>query len=207
MVLASATVLLTGLGSRAHLFTAAGLFMLVLAISLLRARRRGASIVLLLVAAAGVYAGWSVFLETRAGEIVDLASSTSWSMRLEMQALVLQVISDHPLLGDFGYHLREVGPGLYAHNALSAWPQFGLAGFLLYAALIGYFSALSLLRVLSASVASAAWRMASMVNFAALVLVVTSEPVFAMLPALGWGFAVNALLEERKRRTTVRYAA
>jgi hypothetical protein len=163
--------------------------------------------VLLLVAAAGVYAGWSVFLETRAGEIVDLASSTSWSMRLEMQALVLQVISDHPLLGDFGYHLREVGPGLYAHNALSAWPQFGLAGFLLYAALIGYFSALSLLRVLSASVASAAWRMASMVNFAALVLVVTSEPVFAMLPALGWGFAVNALLEERKRRTTVRYAA
>jgi len=207
VVLASATVLLTGLGSRAHLFTAAGLFMLVLAISLLRARRRGASIVLLLVAAAGVYAGWSVFLETRAGEIVDLASSTSWSMRLEMQALVLQVISDHPLLGDFGYHLREVGPGLYAHNALSAWPQFGLAGFLLYAALIGYFSALSLLRVLSASVASAAWRMASMVNFAALVLVVTSEPVFAMLPALGWGFAVNALLEERKRRTTVRYAA
>lgn len=207
VVLACATVLLIGLGSRAHLFTAALLFMLVLAISLLRARRRGASIVLLLVAAAGVYAGWSLFLETRAGEIVDLASSTSWGMRLEVQALALQVIADHPLLGDFGYHLREVGPGGYAHNALSAWPQFGLIGFLLYGSLIGYFAALSLVRVLSASGANAAWRMAMMVNFAAAVLALTSEPVFSVLPALGWGFAVNALLEEHGRRTTVRYAA
>jgi hypothetical protein len=205
VVLACATVLLTGLGSRAHLFTASLLFMLVLAISLLRARRRGASILLLLIAVAGVYAGWSIFLETRAGEIVDLASSTSWGMRLEVQALALQVISDHPLLGDFGYHLREVGPGGYAHNVLSAWPQFGLAGFLLYGGLIGYFAALSMVRVLSASGASAAWRMAMMVNFAALVLAVTSEPVFSVLPALGWGFAVNALLEEHRRRMTVRY--
>lgn len=206
VVLVCATVLLTGLGSRAHLFTAALLFMLVLAISLLRARRRGGPIVLLLVAATGVYAGWSMFLETRAGEIVDLASSTSWGMRLEVQALALQVVSDHPLLGDFGYHLREVGPGGYAHNALSAWPQFGLFGFLLYGGLIGYFAWLSIVRVLSVSGATAAWRMAMMVNFAALVLAVTSEPVFSVLPALGWGFAVNALLEEHGRRTTVRYA-
>lgn len=207
VALALAAALLLGLGSRAHLFTAALLFMLVLAISLLRARRRGASIVLLLFTAAGVYAGWSMFLETRAGEIVDLASSTSWGMRLEMQALALQVISDHPLLGDFGYHLREVGPGGYAHNALSAWPQFGLVGFLLFGGLIGYFAALSMVRVLSVSGATAAWRMAMMVNFAALVLAVTSEPVFSVLPALGWGFAVNALLEEHGRRTSVRYAA
>lgn len=207
VVLGCATVLLTSLGSRAHLFTAALLFMLVMAISLLRARRRGASIALLLLSVAGVYAGWSMFLGTRAGEIVDLASSTSWGMRLEVQALALQVIADHPLLGDFGYHLRDVGPGGYAHNALSAWPQFGLVGFLIYGGLIGYFAALSLVRALSASGASAAWRMAMMMNVASLLLAATSEPVFSVPPALGWGFAVNALLEERRRRTQVHYAA
>jgi O-Antigen ligase len=206
LVLACTIVLLTGLGSRAHLFTVALLFLLVLAISLLRARRRGASIVVLLVAAAGVYAGWAVFLETRAGEIVDLASSTSWGMRLEVQALALQVISDHPLLGDFGYHLRDLGPGGYAHNALSAWPQFGLIGFLLYVSLIGYFSALSLWRVLSDSASSVIWRAAMMANFAALALAITSEPVYSVLPALGWGLAINALLEERSRKVAVLYA-
>jgi hypothetical protein len=27
-----------------------------------------------------------------------------------------------------------------------------------------------------------------------------AEPVFSVVPALGWGFVVNALLDERRRR-------
>lgn len=207
LVLACATLLLTALGSRAHLFTAALLVVLVLTLALLRARRRGAALLFLAAAGAAVYASWSVFLGTRAGEILDLASSTSWGMRLEVQSLALEVIRAHPLLGDFGYHLREVGPGGYTHNGLSAWPQFGLPGFLLYVGLIGYFTLLSVRRALSARGATTAWRMAVLTNVAALLLVATAEPVFSVLPPLGWGFAVNALFEERARRTRVSYAA
>jgi hypothetical protein len=205
-ILSVATVLLVCLGSRAHLFTSALLVIMVLGLSLLKARRRGASLVFLAMALAAVYAGWSLFLETRAGEIFDLSSSTSWGMRQEVQALALKVIADHPLLGDFGYHLREIGPGGYAHNLLSAWPQYGLLGIMCYAGLIGYATLLSLLRVLSPPHANSAWRMALMTNLAALVLVATSEPVFSVVPAAGWGFAVGALLHERERRTRVRYA-
>lgn len=207
VVLACATLLLTALGSRAHLFTAALLVMLVLALALLRARRRGAAMLFLAIAGAAVYASWSVFLGTRAGEILDLASSTSWVMRMEVQSLALEVIRAHPLLGDFGYHLREIGPGGYAHNALSAWPQFGLPGFLLYVGLIGYFAVLSVRRALSTRGATTAWRMAVLTNVAALLLVATAEPVFSVLPPLGWGFAVSALFDERARRTQVSYAA
>jgi hypothetical protein len=204
--LASTTALLVTLGSRAHLFTAASLTFLVLGVALLRSRRRGAPLLFLVLAAGALAASWSLFLETRAGEILDLSTSTSWAMRLEVQTIALREIAAHPLLGDFGYHLREIGPGGYAHNALSAWPQYGLVGFVLYGGLIVYFLALSLRRVVFAPSTSAQWRAALFANFAALVLVVSSEPVFTVMPALAWGLTVNALLQDRDRRTSVRYA-
>jgi O-antigen ligase len=207
VLLSCATLLLTSLGSRAHLFTSVVLVVIVLGISMIRARRRAALLFFLLVAAAGVYAGWAVFLETRAGEILDLASSTSWGMRLEVQSLAISVIRAHPVLGDFGYHLREVGPGGYAHNALSAWTQFGFLGFLLYAGLITYFTVLSTRRVMSTGGSSAAWRIAWLANTSSMILGLSAEPVFSALPGLGWGFTLNALLEERRRQTKVRYAA
>jgi hypothetical protein len=36
-----------------------------------------------------------------------------------------------------------------------------------------------------------------------LVLAISAEAVFSAIPALGWGFAVNALIEERRRRGVV----
>jgi hypothetical protein len=206
-VLSVAALVLLGLGSRAHLFTTIILIVAIVLLSLVKARRRAAVVVFLVFAVVAVRYGWSVFLETRAGEILDLGQSTSWAARLDMQELAIRVIRHHPLLGDFGYHLRDVGPGGYAHNALSAWTQFGLMGFLLFSSLIVYFAGLSVRKVLSPQGASATWRMAFQINVAALILAITAEPVFSsVFPALGWGFAVNALLEERGRRTVVQYA-
>jgi hypothetical protein len=43
------------------------------------------------------------------------------------------------------------------------------------------------------------WQAALGLNVAALV-VCMAEPVFSVVPALGWGFAVNGLLQDRSRR-------
>ncbi len=199
-VLSLAVAALLALGSRAHLFTTVGLTVATLLLSTLSAKRRIALAVFTVVAATALWLGWSVFLGTRAAEVLDLSTSGSWQARLEVQALALDVIRTSPLLGEFGYHLREIGAGGYAHNALSAWTEFGLVGFLLYGSLITYFTALSFRKLLSLRTSSRLWRMSFGLNLASLVLALAAEPVFSAVPALGWGFAVNAILEERRSR-------
>lgn len=205
-VLSLTVLALLALGSRAHLFTTLALTVTTLLLSALKAKRRTALVAFTLVAAAAVWLGWSVFLSTRAAEILDLSESTSWQMRLEVQSMALDAIRTSPLLGDFGYHLREIGAGGYAHNALSAWTEFGLLGFLLYISLVAYFTALSLKRLLSLRSSNTLWRISFGLNLASLILAIAAESVFSVLPALGWGFAVNALLEERRRRVIASYA-
>lgn len=205
-ILSLAVVALLALGSRSHLFTTLALLVAILFLAALRARRRAALVAFTLVAAAGVWFGWSAFLDTRAAEILDLSRSTSWQGRLEVQAIALDVIRKSPVLGEFGYHFREIGAGGYAHNALSAWAEFGLVGFVLFCVLIVYFTALSLKKLLSRDTATALWRVAFGLNMASAVLAVASEPVFSAVPALGWGFAVNALLEERRNHVIISHA-
>lgn len=204
-VLSLALFMLVALGSRAHLFTTFAVILATLFLASLNARRRAPLIAFGLVAAVAVWLGWSVFLETRAAEIFDLGASTSWQGRLEVQAVALNVIRKSPILGEFGYHLREIGAGGYSHNALSAWTEFGLFGFLLFCSLLVYFTALSLSRLLNGG-ASPVWRAAFGLNLASVVLAAAAESVFSAVPALAWGFTVNALLEERRNRAVVSYA-
>lgn len=45
----------------------------------------------------------------------------------------LEVIAEHPFLGEFGFQLREFNAaGYYIHNALDAWAQAGLAAFVAF---------------------------------------------------------------------------
>jgi hypothetical protein len=203
VVLFLAVLALVALGSRAHLFTTLVLIVATLLLSALSTKRRLALVLFTLVTATVVWLGWSVFLSTRAAEILDLSVSTSWQTRLELQSIALDVIRTSPVLGDFGYHLRGTGLVGYAHNALSAWTEFGLAGFLLYCLLIVYFTLLSFEKFISPRSSSASWRIAFSLNLASLVLAISAEAVFSAIPALGWGFAVNALIEERRRRGVV----
>jgi hypothetical protein len=195
-ILALAVIVLLSIGSRTYLVAGAAALAFWVCVAAVRHKQHVA--LALFVGFAGTV-GYSVrefFLETRAGELLDLTGSASWQDRLSVQAEALDAIRSNPLLGDFGYHIREIGTGGYAHNALSAWPEFGLIGFLLYVLLLGFFAITALRRMFSTE---PRWQAAVGLNVVALV-VILAEPVFSIVPALGWGFVVNALLHERRAR-------
>lgn len=161
-------------------------------------RRRSSPIgfvgILVCIGVAAVF--WPIFLKSRNAEILDLSTSSSWQARMELEAWAMRVIRDHPIFGDFGYYLREGGAGSYAHNVLSAWTNFGFLGFALYLGSIAYCAVLSFRRWLRTDSFDPVWFVAFNVNMAALVQAVAASPVFAALPALGWGLVLNGLRRE-----------
>lgn len=192
LLLTGTSFLLVLLGSRTDLFTVLALIAAVVGLTMLRGNL--AAIVAVVVGAYVLYVvAGPIFLETRNAEIFDLASSTSWQARHDLEVRALGVIRDHPLLGDFGYHHRIGGTGYYAHNALSAWTNYGMLGFALYLGLIVYFLLASIRRVIATDVRDSAWLAAMLLNLAALIQAALATPVFTPLPALGWGIALNAM--------------
>lgn len=191
-LLATGCLLLMLVGSRTDTFTLAAVTIAVVGLVTVRGRNLGLSVAAVIVAGLLYYFLAPFFLSTRNAEILNLATSSSWQAREELQVIALKVIHDNPIIGDFGYHHRIGGSGFYAHNALSAWTNFGLLGFLLYVGTIAYFAVLSLRKLLG-DLDNPAWFAAFLLNAAALMQAVFAVPVFSPLPALGWGVALNAL--------------
>jgi hypothetical protein len=117
-----------------------GLLVAGLVVEYCYARRRGALVATVaaaagvLVLAAGPLQGVveELFPESRFLALADVASDDNASERMRMLASAWRTVRDHPLLGSFASY----PPGDYAHNALSAWVDLGLVGFLWYAALV-----------------------------------------------------------------------
>ena len=139
---------------------------------------------------------------SRQFEVLDFPSSKSWKGRLALQEKALGQIMENPLLGKFGGHVltEDTGKfakghaGRYAHNALSAWVSYGLAGFLLYLALALYGCLASARHVILKRVDEPLWTFAFTLNLVCLLLIIVSKPVFWPLPALGWGVLAQALI-------------
>lgn len=202
-VLGASAFMLVALGSRAHLFAV----LLLIAVQLLLFGFRRGNLwtgVFVLIAAVGTgYLTWDLFLSTRAGEIFALGQSTSWQARIAANEEAVEVIQRNPFLGEFGYHMSDRSAG-YAHNLLSAWAGLGGVSFLLYFGLILWALTISGSRVLVRRKCPAVWRIAFQFNFVALLLGLASEPIYlSVFPALGWGFAVAGLSDDRNRRHLV----
>jgi hypothetical protein len=133
--------------------------------------------------------------------VLDLAADRSWIERARMQEVAVQQISSNPFLGLFAGHARHFGDsGSYAHNALSAWVNFGLFGFLAYLGLsIGAFFA-SMYQVVFRRIQTPIWILTFSVNAVCVLLVLVSKSVFWPIPALGWGLLVNAMRQTRRGR-------
>ena len=139
---------------------------------------------------------------SRQFEVLDFSSSKSWAGRLALQRKALDQIAENPLMGQFGGHvLREdTGKyakghtGRYAHNALSAWVTYGLAGFLVYVFLTLAGFLVPARQVVLKRQDTPLWTFAFMLNFVCLLLIIVSKPVYWPLPALGWGVLAQALL-------------
>ncbi len=191
LILLGTGLLMLSLGSRAHFFVIGVLVLvhLVVLVSIRRTRVMGLSG--LLVAASAVASVASIFLETRAAEILDLGSSASWELRGLASSRALEVIAEQPFTGLYGYHFWDsVG---YAHNVLSAWTQYGLLGFVAFIATSVYALYIALAGFLASNGREPAWYLALHANLVSTVLAIASEPVMiSVFPALAWGLTLRA---------------
>jgi len=188
------------LGARSELF---GFIAIVGVLFLMDGWRSGRRAVVLL-AAVGASAAFLAghiddFMASRQAQVLDISHATSWVSRNEYQALALQQIAEHPLVGSYGGNFEAGGKGSYAHNALSAWVSFGLPGFCMYVGLTLYCATVSFARLRRQPSSGSAWRLSFCVNLAALLLIVVAKPVFWAVPAFGWGLVVNAMGSDTRR--------
>lgn len=200
LVLGLGVLLLASIGSRSELAALVALFGLVGMLAIVTRRRVTLffGLAIIGVALAAILA--PVIAESRIGELLDLASSSSWQARQELTRLATERIGRSPLLGDFEYYQRDIGSGGYSHNILSAWTNYTVLGIALYAGVTLVCLMSAVRRVASWETASAAWIASFAFNAVTVVLIVSAIPVSHALPALGWGITLRALSGEAPPR-------
>jgi hypothetical protein len=70
--------------------------------------------------------------ESRMLQLFFLQESTSFQARSELNAYGWSLVSDSPLMGNYGMYVNLGGVGNYPHNLFSAWVNLGVVGILLY---------------------------------------------------------------------------
>lgn len=136
----------------------------------------------------------SLFNDSRAAELFDLASSSSWQGRSDLSSNAILIIKQYPIFGKFDYY--DVAGG-YAHNILSAWTSFGLLGFILYLILHLYFLSVSAVNYLFQNKLNVFWFLVFSFNLVSFFQAIIAAPIFYALPALGWGLTLNIRLKSR----------
>lgn len=135
---------------------------------------------------------------SRQFELLSLDQSSSWAARVAYMEAGLRQVAAHPILGDFGGHVSGDGSvGRYAHNALSAWVNYGVFGFFLYMLLTSWAFVGSVYRVLWLGDSRPGWVLCFLVSVFVTVLVVAAKSVFWPMVALSWGLYVRAVWLDR----------
>ena len=142
----------------------------------------------------------TLFNDSRAAELFDLASSTSWQGRSDLSSNAILIIMQNPIFGKFDYY--DVSGG-YAHNILSAWTSFGFFGFMLYILLLGYFLILSTYNYLFKNKLNVYWLLVLTLNLIIVFQAFIAAPIFSALPALGWGLTLNVYLKSRMNLSSI----
>ena len=85
--------------------------------------------------------------ENRIFQLANISQSSSYLARQQLSDMAIIVIQENPLIGDYGYYVKELGLGYYAHNILSAWADFGFFGFFLFLIIPVYTTVFSILYI------------------------------------------------------------
>ncbi|AHE99991.1 hypothetical protein [Thioalkalivibrio paradoxus] len=190
------------LGARAELY---GFLAVVLMFALLRSLASVKQLVGFsfgfFVIGVALFMGVEYWEQSRQFHVLDLGAASSWIARMELQALAVEQILASPFVGEFGGHVRFDSVGGYAHNALSAWVNYGFLGFLIFSYLTFAGALGSGLKIWREKTVPAYWELAFLFNAFSLVLVVVAKSVFWPVPALGWAFYAMALVHEREKRS------
>lgn len=134
---------------------------------------------------------WGDFVDSRHGQVLDLASSSSWALRTEALNMSVQEISENAIFGSFGSHILPGGEaGLYAHNIFSAWQNYGLLGFLLVLILSTWATVGSIAAIRRTNGRVAISNYSFLLNFCVLILLLISKSIFWVVPGLAWGLYV-----------------
>ncbi len=130
LIYASAGYSILVLGARFELISFA---IIIITVEWLRSRIKILFITsfFLMLTVGGVMLSYGSF-EHRALGLLNISADESFIQRQELTASAIGVILDNPILGSYASY----DPGGYAHNALSAWVDFGFFGFSLFVCLL-----------------------------------------------------------------------
>lgn len=135
----------------------------------------------------------------RSVELLKIEESGSFQQRREMLANGWGDIVSAPITGVYAGQVISGGRfGAYIHNALSAWHNYGLAAFVLYAALSGAALWTSFRAVALREVNSKEWQFAFYTSVFVVVSIIAAKSVYWPLPALAWGLVAARSYISRK---------
>lgn len=134
----------------------------------------------------------------RQEELLDIKNAQGLGIRIETLKAAWAGISNSPVVGDYGGQLRDFGQfGMYAHNVLSSWQQFGIIGFFIYFGATVFSAFYLAWVVLWKRERSALSRSAFLASAYTLPLIIISKSVYWPIPALIWGMALNVAVARR----------
>jgi len=137
--------------------------------------------------------------ESRILELLKISQDGSYQARGQLMSNAIKTLVAHPLLGDYASQLYQGDIGEYAHNGLSAWVSYGLAGFAGFAFLLGYGALQSLGLARHGGLRSPRVATALIFSMYAIFLAITAKSVNDPIFAVAWG-AVACVLADRRRR-------
>ncbi|MFO7971222.1 MAG: hypothetical protein R6U40_05670 [Desulfobacterales bacterium] len=126
-------------------------------------------------------------------EVLQLSKSSAIYARTHLLSRGWEFIKSSPIVGDYAGQMREGGFGSYIHNGLSAWRQFGLAGFSLYFGLAIFSLYFPIKKIVFQGDNTAEWRMALYMNSYVFLLMIAAKSVFDMMAPFAWGLSASAL--------------
>lgn len=129
----------------------------------------------------------------RNSELPNITESQSFLTRKITLESGISDIERSPFVGAYGSQIKRFGQfGLYIHNALSAWQQYGLLSFILYVGASIASVAGALWAVIVQGSREKLWLWAAYVSSLCLILIIATKAVYWPDPAFGWGLVASA---------------
>lgn len=199
-------IILFMLGSRSELVA---FFLTVMAYHLTRSIKIkssfivAASISTIVVMAA--IANYAELSDSRQFAIFNASQDASWQQRNDRELFAIKTIKNNPVFGDFGAYLNQGGVGSlnvggYAHNALSAYTEYGLFFFIAYLLVI-FGTLVSSLKYYLKDLRNPYWAFSFLMCLQVAFLIVFSKNVAWSITYLAWGVYFGTLYYHSKLKT------
>lgn len=200
-------IILFMLGARSELVA---FFLIVMAYHLIRSIKIKSSfivatIIIVIVAFAAVL-NYAELGESRQFAIFNASQDASWQQRNDRELFAINTIQKNPILGDFGAYLNQGGVGSqnvggYAHNALSAYTEYGLLFFISYIIVI-FGTLFSSLAYYIKDLRNPYWAFSFLMCLQVAFLIVFSKNVAWSITYLAWGVYFGTLYYHSKLKMT-----